>query len=64
MISIDDEISARLRFSVQDQTMKVPMFPLGSVVYPYTAIPIRVFEPRYQTLLDRVLATIDPSGWY
>ena len=32
------------------------MFPLGSVVYPYTAIPIRVFEPRYQALLDRVLA--------
>jgi uncharacterized protein len=31
------------------------MFPLGSVVYPYTAIPIRVFEPRYQALLDRVL---------
>lgn len=35
--------------------MKVPMFPLTSVVYPFTAIPIRVFEPRYQTLLDRVL---------
>ena len=36
--------------------MKIPMFPLTSVVYPFTAIPIRVFEPRYQTLLDRVLA--------
>jgi Lon protease-like protein len=35
--------------------MKVPMFPLTSVVYPFTATPIRVFEPRYQTLLDRVL---------
>jgi Lon protease-like protein len=31
------------------------MFPLGSVVFPYTAIPLRVFEPRYLTLLDRVL---------
>lgn len=36
--------------------MKIPMFPLTSVVYPFTAIPIRVFEPRYQALLDRVLA--------
>jgi Lon protease-like protein len=35
--------------------MRVPMFPFSSVVYPYTAIPLRVFEPRYQTLLDRVL---------
>lgn len=32
------------------------MFPLGTVVFPFTAVPLRVFEPRYQTLLDRVLA--------
>lgn len=35
--------------------MSVPMFPLGSVVFPYTAVPLRVFEPRYQKLVDRVL---------
>jgi Lon protease-like protein len=32
------------------------MFPLGSVVFPYTAVPLQVFEPRYQHLLDDVLA--------
>lgn len=37
--------------------MQAPMFPLGSVVFPFTAIPLRVFEPRYQHLLDDVLAT-------
>lgn len=31
------------------------MFPLGTVVFPYTAVPLRVFEPRYQHLLDDVL---------
>lgn len=31
------------------------MFPLGSIVFPTTAVPLRVFEPRYLTLLDRVL---------
>ena len=31
------------------------MFPLGSVVFPFTAVPLRVFEPRYQHLLDDVL---------
>lgn len=36
--------------------MQVPMFPLGLVVFPFTAIPLRVFEPRYQHLLDDVLA--------
>jgi|FLYL01.1.fsa_nt_gi Lon protease-like protein len=29
----------------------LPMFPLGSVVFPYTIVPLRVFEPRYLTLL-------------
>ena len=35
----------------------LPKFPLGSVVCPFTAVPLRVFEPRYQALLDRVLAS-------
>lgn len=34
---------------------RLPMFPLGTVIFPYTAIPLRVFESRYQALLDRVL---------
>lgn len=32
------------------------MFPLGSVIFPFTAVPLRVFEPRYQHLLDDVMA--------
>lgn len=35
---------------------RLPMFPLGTVIFPFTAVPIRVFEPRYQRLLDDVLA--------
>lgn len=31
------------------------MFPLGTVIFPYSGVPLRVFEPRYQTLLDAVL---------
>ncbi len=31
------------------------MFPLGSVIFPFTAVPLRVFESRYQALLDTVL---------
>jgi len=34
---------------------RVPMFPLGMVMFPFTAVPLRVFEPRYQALLDNVL---------
>ena len=35
--------------------IRVPMFPLGMVMFPFTAVPLRVFEPRYQALLDNVL---------
>lgn len=31
------------------------MFPLGTVVFPFSGVPLRVFEPRYQALLDAVL---------
>ena len=32
-----------------------PMFPLGSVLFPFVPIPLRVFEPRYLTLVGRLL---------
>ncbi|HSJ29195.1 MAG TPA: LON peptidase substrate-binding domain-containing protein [Acidimicrobiia bacterium] len=31
------------------------MFPLGNVIFPFSGVPLRVFEPRYQQLLDEVL---------
>ena len=34
----------------------LPMFPLGTVIFPFTLVPLRVFEPRYQALVDRCLA--------
>jgi uncharacterized protein len=31
------------------------MFPLGSVLFPYTPLVLRVFEPRYLTMMGRLL---------
>lgn len=28
----------------------LPMFPLGTVLFPYTVLPLHVFEPRYRAL--------------
>ena len=33
----------------------VAMFPLGSVLFPYTPLVLRVFEPRYLTMMGRLL---------
>lgn len=39
----------------------IPMFPLGSVLFPHTPLPLRVFEPRYLTMIGRLLDEDDPE---
>lgn len=34
-----------------------PMFPLGSVAFPGSIVPLRVFEPRYIELVDHCLTS-------
>lgn len=38
-----------------------PMFPLGSVLFPYTPLPLRVFERRYLMMVGRLLDEEDPE---
>jgi Lon protease-like protein len=38
------------------------MFPLSVVLYPYTGIPLQVFEPRYLELLSVCLEEEQPFG--
>ena len=33
----------------------MPMFPLGTVLFPYAVLPLRVFEPRYRVMTRRCL---------
>ncbi|HTL41118.1 MAG TPA: LON peptidase substrate-binding domain-containing protein [Pseudolysinimonas sp.] len=37
------------------------MFPLGSVLFPFVAIPLRVFEPRYLMMVGRLLDEDEPE---
>ena len=37
------------------------MFPLGSVLFPFVPIPLRVFEPRYLTMVGRLLDEDEPG---
>jgi Lon protease-like protein len=32
------------------------MFPLGTVLFPHGLLPLHVFEPRYQTMMEHCLA--------
>jgi Lon protease-like protein len=33
----------------------MPMFPLGSVLFPYASLPLHVFEPRYRIMVRKVM---------
>ena len=37
-------------------TRRLPMFPLGTVLFPYAVLPLHVFEPRYRALTEHCLA--------
>ncbi len=34
-----------------DATLEIPLFPLGTVLYPAGRLPLRIFEPRYVAML-------------
>lgn len=36
-------------------TRRLPMFPLGTVLFPHQLIPLHVFEERYRVMTDRCL---------
>jgi len=40
---------------VPPDTVEVPLFPLNTVVFPGTWLPLRVFEPRYKAMLTDCL---------
>jgi Lon protease-like protein len=37
-------------------SVELPMFPLGTVLFPGALLPLHVFEPRYQALTSHCLA--------
>ena len=36
-------------------TRRLPMFPLGTVLFPSGVLPLRIFEPRYRKMLEDLL---------
>ncbi len=42
--------------------MAMPMFPLGSVLFPGAVLPLQIFEPRYVALLDDIEAVDNRFG--
>jgi Lon protease-like protein len=41
---------------------RLPMFPLGTVLFPYALLPLHVFEPRYRLMMREVLRELGEFG--
>ncbi len=37
-------------------THRLPMFPLGTVLFPFALLPLHIFEPRFLQMVDECLA--------
>src|SRR5260370_10948037 len=37
--------------------MKLPLFPLNTVLFPGMALPLHIFEPRYRLMIEECLNT-------
>ena len=42
--------------------MRVPLFPLNTVLFPGGPLPLRIFEPRYLDMISNCLKTEVPFG--
>lgn len=42
--------------------MRLPLFPLQTVLFPGATIPLHIFEPRYREMVGRCLEHDDPFG--
>ncbi|HMU85136.1 MAG TPA: LON peptidase substrate-binding domain-containing protein, partial [Leptospiraceae bacterium] len=37
-----------------------PVFPLSTVLFPGLPLPLHIFEPRYQLMIQRVISRKEP----
>jgi len=43
-------------------TMQIPLFPLGTVLFPEGVLPLRIFEPRYLAMIGDCMRTGSQFG--
>jgi Lon protease-like protein len=42
--------------------IKIPLFPLNIVVFPYEKVPLHIFEPRYKKMISESIENETPFG--
>ncbi len=62
---IEQNRSGKYRHDQRNQwtsDMELPLFPLGTVLFPGMMLPLHIFEPRYREMINRCLDEKLPFG--
>lgn len=60
--TIIDTISDTIRSQGEPETFELPIFPLGSVLFPGGTIALKIFEQRYMDMAKNCLKHAKPFG--
>lgn len=44
------------------ESVRIPLFPLQTVLFPEATLPLHIFEPRYREMIGRCLEHEEPFG--
>lgn len=50
------------QFDMEPTVLRIPLFPLHTVLFPGGALPLRIFEPRYLDMVSDSLRNSSPFG--
>lgn len=50
------------QFDMPGDVIRIPLFPLHTVLFPGGALPLRIFEPRYLDMVSESLRNNSPFG--
>lgn len=54
--------TSKITESDMPETLRIPLFPLHTVLFPGGALPLRIFEPRYLDMVSDSLRNNSPFG--
>jgi len=60
--SLLESVSDSIRQRSAPSTMEIPLFPLGSILFPEGAMALKIFEARYMDMAKAALKAAAPFG--
>lgn len=60
--AIIETVTETIRNKIEPETFELPIFPLGSVLFPGGTMALKIFEQRYMDMAKNCLKHAKPFG--